>query len=51
MGNFLYIVAIFLVIAWIIGYFGTNAGNMIHILLVIAVVAVYTRITQKPKVV
>ena len=49
MGYYLYVFAMLLVIAWIIGFFSTNAGNFIHILLVIAAVAVYIRTTQKPK--
>ena len=44
MGNFLYIIAIFLIIAWAIGLFAFNAGGLIHILLVIAVVAILLRI-------
>jgi hypothetical protein len=50
MGYYLYVLAMLMVIAWIIGFFGTNAGNFIHILLVIAAIAIFLRITQKPKV-
>jgi uncharacterized membrane protein YtjA (UPF0391 family) len=39
MGNLLYTIAIILVIAWAIGFIGFNAGGIIHILLVIAVIA------------
>ena len=46
MGNFLYIIAIFLIIAWAIGLFAFNAGGLIHILLVIAVVAILLRIIR-----
>ncbi len=49
MGNFLYIVAIFLIIAWAIGLFAFNAGGLIHILLVIAVVAILLRIIRGSK--
>ncbi|MCX8481456.1 MAG: lmo0937 family membrane protein, partial [Sediminibacterium sp.] len=35
--SLLYPIAIILVIAWAVGFLGYNAGNIIHILLVIAV--------------
>jgi predicted ferric reductase len=44
MGNLLYIVAVVLVIAWAIGFLGYHAGGIIHILLVIAVIAVLLKI-------
>jgi hypothetical protein len=44
MGNLLYIVAVILVIAWLIGMVGFNAGGLIHILLVIALIAVIFRV-------
>ncbi len=40
MGNLLYVIAVILVIGWIIGFFGYHAGGVIHILLVIAIIAV-----------
>ncbi|HUM50219.1 MAG TPA: lmo0937 family membrane protein [Chitinophagales bacterium] len=46
MGNILYAVAVILVIAWAIGFLGYHAGGIIHILLVIAVIAVILRIIQ-----
>ena len=46
MGNLLYIIAIILIIAWAIGYLGLNAGGLIHLLLVIALIAVILRIIQ-----
>ncbi len=49
MKYYLYVLAVCLVIAWIIGYFGTNAGSSIHILLVIAVIAVYIRTAHNDK--
>ena len=39
MGNLLYTLAIILIIVWAIGFFAYSAGAIIHILLVIAVVA------------
>ena len=44
MGNLLYVVAVLLVIGWAIGFFGYAAGGLIHILLVIAVIAVLLNI-------
>ena len=46
MGNLLYIVAVVLIIAWAIGFIGYSAGGLIHVLLVIAVVAVILRLIQ-----
>ena len=46
MGNLLYIIAVILVIAWAIGFVGYNVGGIIHILLVIAVIAVIFRLIQ-----
>ncbi|HAF27874.1 MAG TPA: lmo0937 family membrane protein [Bacteroidales bacterium] len=46
MGNLLYIIAVILLIAWAIGFVGFNAGGIIHILLVIAIIAVILRIIQ-----
>ncbi len=46
MGNLLYIIAVILVIAWAIGFLGYSAGGLIHILLVIAVIAVIFRVIQ-----
>ncbi|MDO8367095.1 MAG: lmo0937 family membrane protein [Saprospiraceae bacterium] len=44
MGNLLYIVAVILIIGWAIGFIGFNAGGIIHILLVIAIIAVLFRV-------
>ncbi len=46
MGNLLYIVAVVLVIAWLIGFIGYSAGGLIHVLLVIAVVAILLQVIQ-----
>jgi hypothetical protein len=50
MGNLLYIIAIILIIAWAIGFIGYNMGGLIHILLVIAVIAILLRIIQGRKI-
>lgn len=46
MGNILYTVAIILVILWAIGFLGYDAGAIIHILLVIALIAVILRVIR-----
>ena len=44
MGNILYFIAVVLVIAWLIGFLGYAAGGLIHILLVLAVIAVLVNV-------
>jgi hypothetical protein len=46
MGNLLYIIAVILIVAWAIGFLGLHVGGLIHILLVIAIVAVLIRVIQ-----
>jgi hypothetical protein len=46
MGNILYIIAVILIIAWAIGFVGYSAGGLIHVLLVIAVIAVIVKLLQ-----
>jgi len=46
MGNILYIVAVILIISWAIGFLGFHAGGIIHILLVIALIAVVLRVIR-----
>lgn len=50
MRNLLYIVAVILVIAWAIGFIGYSAGGLIHVLLVIAVIAIIINILQGRKI-
>jgi hypothetical protein len=50
MGNLLYTIAIILIIFWAIGFFAYSAGAVIHILLVIAVIAILLRLIQGKKV-
>jgi len=50
MGSLLYVIAVILLIAWAIGFVGFNAGGIIHILLVIALIAVILRIIQGRKI-
>ncbi len=43
--NILWAIAVILVVLWVLGFaFSTTAGGLIHILLVLAVVAVLARV-------
>ena len=46
MNRLLYLLAIVLVIGWVLGFFFLNAGGIIHILLVIAIIAILLRIIR-----
>lgn len=46
MGNLLYIIAVILIIGWAIGFIGYSAGGLIHVLLVIAVIAIIIQLFQ-----
>ena len=46
MGNLLYTAAVILVILWAIGFFVFSLGAIIHILLVIAIIAILLRIIR-----
>jgi hypothetical protein len=46
MSNLLYTIAVILIIFWAIGFFAYSAGAIIHILLVIAVIAILLRLIQ-----
>jgi len=51
MGSLLYIIAVILIIGWAIGFFAYSAGGLIHILLVIAIIAIIFRLIQGRRVV
>ncbi|MGF1637449.1 MAG: lmo0937 family membrane protein [Cyclobacteriaceae bacterium] len=44
MSSLLYLIAVILVIGWLLGFFVYSVGHFIHILLVIAVIAVLFRL-------
>ncbi len=44
MNSVLYIIAVLLIIGWLIGFVGYSAGGLIHILLVLAIIAILFRI-------
>lgn len=50
MSNLLYLIAVILVIGWALGFFAFHVGGIIHVLLVIAVIAIILRIIQGKKV-
>jgi hypothetical protein len=50
MGNLLYLIAVILIIGWVIGFFVYSAGSIIHVLLVIAIIAILFRVIQGKKV-
>lgn len=49
MGNLLYIIAVLLIIAWLIGFVAFSVGGLLHLLLVIAVIAILLRLIQGRK--
>jgi len=50
MSNLLYLIAVILIIGWAIGFFAYSAGNIIHALLVLAIVAILLRLIRGDKV-
>ncbi len=46
MSNLLYAIAVILLIAWALGFFVYSVGSIIHILLVIAVIAIVFRLIR-----
>jgi len=42
----LYLIAVILLIGWLLGFFVFSAGGLIHILLVIAIIAILLRLIQ-----
>ncbi len=46
----LYLIAIILIIGWILGFFVFSAGGLIHILLVIAIIAILLRLIRGDRV-
>ncbi|MBC7722010.1 MAG: lmo0937 family membrane protein [Pedobacter sp.] len=47
MRSILYIIAVILVIGWVFGFFFYNTGGIIHVLLVIAVIALLLGIIKR----
>ncbi|HEX6087873.1 MAG TPA: lmo0937 family membrane protein [Thermoanaerobaculia bacterium] len=52
MGNLLWVIIVVLIILWLLGFFAVNiGGNLIHILLVIAVILLIYRLATGRRVV
>lgn len=49
MSSLLYIIAVILIIGWAIGVFAYSASGLIHVLLVIALIAILIRIISGRK--
>ena len=47
MGNLLYVIAVILIIGWAFGFFISGAGALIHILLVLAVIAILINVIKR----
>ncbi|MGF7078320.1 lmo0937 family membrane protein [Mucilaginibacter sp. UYCu711] len=47
MSNILYIIAVILIIGWAIGTFAYAAGSLIHILLIIAIIAIILGVIKR----
>jgi hypothetical protein len=50
MNNILYIIAVILLVGWILGAFVFSVGKLIHILLVLAIVAILIRVIRGDRV-
>jgi len=48
MNSLLYIVAVILIIGWALGVFMYSVGGLIHVLLVIAIIAVILGLIRRP---
>jgi hypothetical protein len=46
----LYLIAIILIIGWLLGFFVFSAGGLIHILLVVAIIAILLRLIRGDRV-
>jgi hypothetical protein len=49
MNQFLYLIAVVLIIGWAVGYFMYSAGAIIHILLLLALMSVLLRVIQSSR--
>lgn len=51
MGNLLWLIIVILIIGWLLGFFAFNVGNLIHVLLVIALILIIVRLATGRRVV
>jgi hypothetical protein len=47
MSSLLYVIAVILIICWAIGFFAYSAGGIIHVLLVIAIIALILGVIRR----
>lgn len=47
----LYLIAVILIIGWLLGFFVFSAGGLIHVLLVVAIIAILLRLIRGDRVV
>ena len=47
MRSLLYIIALILIIGWAVGFFAYSAGSIIHLLLVIAIIALLLGVIRR----
>jgi len=50
MRNLLYVIAVILILGWAIGFFAYRAGGIIHVLLIIAIIAILLNVIRGGKV-
>lgn len=46
MNNLLYVIAVILLIGWVLGAFVFTLGKLVHILLVLAIIAILVRVIR-----
>lgn len=51
MNNLLFILAVVLIVGWLLGFFVFHAGGIIHVLLIIALIAILLRIIKGKRVI
>jgi F0F1-type ATP synthase assembly protein I len=49
MGNLLYLIAVILIIGWLLGVFVYSVGSLIHVLLVIAIIAIILQVIRSAR--
>ena len=47
MDNLLYLITVILIIGWLVGVFAYSTGGIIHILLVLAIVAILLKVIRR----
>lgn len=46
MSNIIYLIAVILIIGWAVGFFAYSSGGIIHVLLVIAIIAIILNVIR-----